>query len=38
MANQNEIAAHYFSVTKITWADTWSDFGQPCDIDLCVMK
>ena len=23
---------------KTTWADSLSDFGQPCDIDLWVMK
>ena len=23
---------------KTTWADSWSDFGQPCNIDLRVMK
>ena len=23
---------------KTTWADSWSDFSQPCDIDLWVMK
>ena len=28
----------YFSVMKTTWADRWLDFGQPCDIDLWVMK
>ena len=27
-----------FSVMKTTWADRWLDFGQPCDIDLWVMK
>ena len=28
----------YFSVMKTTEADRWLDFGQPCDIDLWVMK
>ena len=28
----------YFSVMKTTQADSWSDFCQPCDIDLWVMK
>ena len=28
----------YFFVMRTTEADSWSDFGQPCDIDLWVMK
>ena len=28
----------YFSVMKTTWADSWSDFGHPCDIHLWVVK
>ena len=28
----------YFSLMKTTYADRWLDFGQPCDIDLWVMK
>ena len=28
----------YFSVMKTTKADSWSDFSQPCEIDLRVMK
>ena len=28
----------YFSVMETTYADSWSDMDQPCDIDLWVMK
>ena len=28
----------YFAVIKTTWADSWSDFGQSCDIDMWVLK
>ena len=28
----------FFSVMKTTESDSWSDFGQRCDIDLWVMK
>ena len=27
-----------YSLIKTTKADSWLDFGQPCDIDLWVMK
>ena len=27
-----------FSVMEATYADSWSDMAQPCDIDLWVMK
>ena len=27
-----------FSVLEITYADSWSDLTQPCDMDLWVMK
>ena len=28
----------YFSVMETTYADSWSDMAQPCDMDLWVMK
>ena len=28
----------YFSVRESTYADSWSDMAQPCDMDLWVMK
>ena len=28
----------YFSVMETTYADSWSDMAQSCDIDLWVMK
>ena len=28
----------YFSVMETTYADSWSDMIQPCDMDLWVMK
>ena len=28
----------YFSVMERTYADSWSDMAQPCDMDLWVMK
>ena len=28
----------YFSVMEATYADSWSDMAQPCDMDLWVMK
>ena len=27
-----------FSVMETTYADSWSDMAQPCDMDLCAMK
>ena len=27
----------YFSVLETTYADSWSDMAQPCDMDLWVM-
>ena len=28
----------YFSVMETTYADSWSDMAQPCNMDLWVMK
>ena len=28
----------YFSVIESTYADSWWDMAQPCDMDLWVMK
>ena len=28
----------YSSVMETTYADSWSDMAQPCDMDLWLMK